>query len=327
MTDGERMLVTGSAGCLGAWAVHELVREGTPVTAFDITDDTHRLRLLLDDDRLSEVTFRPGDIRDPASVEGAVREEGITHIVHLAALQVPFCAADPVNGSLVNVTGTLNVLEAARRSDGQVRGVAYASSVGVFGPGHLYEGGTVHDDSPAAPATLYGAYKQANEWTARIYGNDWGVGSVGLRPSVIYGLGRDQGLTSDATKAMLAAAAGVSGHLGYGGAVTYQHAQDMAAFFIAAARLESDIALVHNVGGPVAETSAVAAAIDAASPGIETTYETDPFPLPSVIDGTGLEQIIDIRQRSMEDGIARTVDDFRRLLAAGRIDPPVNGAA
>lgn len=322
MADAERVLVTGSAGCLGAWAVRELVHEGTPVTAFDISGDAHRLRLLLDEDELSRVTFRRGDIRDGAEVESAVREDGVTHIVHLAALQVPFCAADPVNGSLVNVAGTLNVLEAVRRSDGRVRGAAYASSIGVFGPASMYEGGKVYDDSPAAPATLYGAYKQANEWTARIYSADWGVGSAGLRPSVIYGPGRDQGLTSDATKAMLAGAAGKSGHLGYGGAVTYHHAQDAAAMFIAAARLEPDEALIFNVGGPVAETSEVAAAIDACCPGAETTYETDPFPLPSIIDGSGLEEVIDLPQRSIEDGIAGTVDDFRRLLAAGRIAPP-----
>lgn len=319
MTDTERMLVTGSAGCIGAWAVHELVREGTPVVAFDVTGDQHRLRLVLDDEQLESVVFRRGDIRDGATVRKVVQEERITHVVHLAGLQVPFCAADPVNGSLVNVTGTLNVLEAKRRSDGQVRGLTYASSIGVFGPAPMYEGGKVHDDSPTAPATLYGAYKQANEWTARVYAADWGVGSVGLRPSVIYGLGRDQGLTSGATKVMLAAAAGQSGHIGYGGTVTYQHAQDMAAIFIASARLEADTALVHNVGGPVADISEIAALIDATTPGIETTYDSDPFPLPSIIDGAGLDRIIDYRQRSLEDGIAGTVDDFRRLLSSGRI--------
>ncbi len=322
MTDTERILVTGSAGCIGAWAVHELVEEGASVVAFDIAEDPYRLRLVLDDDITSGVTLRKGDIRQLSSVEDAVREEGITHIVHLAGLQVPFCAADPINGALVNVTGTLNVLEAARRSGGQVRGITYASSIGVFGPAHMYEGGVVYDDSPAAPATLYGAYKQANEWTARIYASDWGVGSVGLRPSVIYGLGRDQGLTSGATKVMLAAAAGQSGHIGYGGAVTYQHGQDMAAIFIAAARLESETALVHNVGGPVADISEVARIIDSTSPGVETTYDTDPFPLPSIIDGAGLDRIIDYPQRSLDDGIARTVEHFRRLLADGRVRPP-----
>lgn len=318
----ERFLVTGSAGCIGAWAVHELVREGAPVVTFDISDTPHRLRLLLDEDELSAVRFRQGDIRNSEAVEAVITDNRITHVVHLAALQVPFCAADPINGSRVNVTGTLNVLEAARRSDGRVRGVTYASSIGVFGPAEMYEGGMVRDDSPAAPATLYGAYKQANEWTARIYSTDWGVGSVGLRPSVIYGLGRDQGLTSAATMAMLSAAAGRSAHITHGGTVTYQHAQDMARIFIAAARLEAGRALVHNVGGPVAHISEVAAAIDATATGIETTYDDAPFPLPSIIDGAGLERVIDIPQRPMAEGIAGTVEAFRRLLAEGRVRPP-----
>ena len=318
----ERFLVTGSAGCIGAWAVHELVREGSSVVTFDISETPHRLRLLLDEDELAGVRFCLGDIRDSDAVEAVIRDNRITHVVHLAALQVPFCAADPINGSRVNVTGTLNILEAARRSEGQVRGVTYASSIGVFGPSEMYEGGVVFDDSPAAPATLYGAFKQANEWTARIFSNDWGVGSVGLRPSVIYGLGRDQGLTSAATVAMLAAAAGRSGHITHGGVVTYQHAQDMARIFIAAARLEADRALVHNVGGPVADISEVAAAIDATTPGIKTTFETEPFPLPSTINGAGLDKIIDVPQRPLAEGIAGTVEAFRQLLAEGRVQPP-----
>ena len=321
----ERFLVTGSAGCLGAWAVHELVREGTEVVTFDISDTPHRRRLLLDEDELRSVRFCLGDIRDTESVNQVVRENRITHIVHLAALQVPFCAADPVNGSRVNVTGTLNILEAKRRSNGQVRGITYASSIGVFGPAEMYENGMVNDHSPAAPATLYGAYKQANEWTARIYAADWEVGSVGLRPSVIYGLGRDQGLTSAATNAMLSAAAGASGHITHGGTVTYQHGQDIARIFIAAARLEARQALVHNIGGPVAHISEVASAIDTAcGGGIETTYEDVPFPLPSSIDGSDLERIIDIPHRPLEEGIAGTVEDFRRLLAAGLVTAPAS---
>ncbi len=318
----ERFLVTGSAGCIGAWVVHELLLEGTDVVTFDISDDFHRLRLLVSDDQLSEIRHCRGDIRDFTAVQDTIADHGITHIVHLAALQVPFCAADPVNGSRVNVTGTLNVLEAVRRSEEQVKGLVYASSIGVFGPAEVYEGGVVYDHSPAAPATLYGAYKQANEWTARIYATDWGVGSVGLRPSVIYGLGRDQGLTSSATAAMLSAAAGVSAHISHGGTVTYQHAGDMAKIFVAAARLESEQALVHNVGGPVADISEVAAAIDDTVPGIRTTYEAAPFPLPSTIDGAGLEAVIDIPHRSLSAGIAETIEDFRRLLAEGRVARP-----
>ncbi len=320
----ERMLVTGAAGCIGAWAVHELVNQGAQAVAFDVSEDHHRLRLLLDDDQMGRVTFRQGDLRDQQTVEDVVAEEHITHVVHLAALQVPFCVADPVLGSQVNVTGTVNVLEAARRAGGTVRGIAYASSIAVFGPAEMYEGGVARDDSPMAPATLYGSYKVANEWTAAVYAADWGVGSVGLRPSVIYGPGRDQGLTSDPTKAMLATAAGRDSHIAFGGATTYQHAQDAAACFIATARLERGTAHVYNIGGPSAPIDEVAAAIDAAGSGTTTTFADTPLPLPAHIDGSNLDQLIDVKHRPLTEGIAESVDHFARLLRAGLIEasPP-----
>ena len=170
MSDRERVLVTGSAGCIGAWAVHELVREGTRVIAFDITDDAHRLRLVLDDDEISGVIFRRGDIRDQAAVEAVVRDEGVTHIVHLAALQVPFCAADPRQ----RLAGQRDRHPQRAGGDpplGRAGSWSHLRQLDRSVRARLHvRGGAAYDDSPAAPVTLYGAYKQANEWTARIYG-------------------------------------------------------------------------------------------------------------------------------------------------------------
>ena len=61
---------------------------------------------------------------------------------------------------------------------------------------------------PLLPRTLYGVYKQANESTAKVYYQDHDLSSIGLRPYVIYGPGRDQGMTSTPTKALLAVARG-----------------------------------------------------------------------------------------------------------------------
>ena len=81
----------------------------------------------------------------------------------------------------------------------------YASSSAVY---------NASDPSPApetggtSPSTLYGVSKLADEGIARVYRADAGVSSIGLRPYVVYGLGRDQGMTSGPTAAMLAAARG-----------------------------------------------------------------------------------------------------------------------
>ena len=85
-------------------------------------------------------------------------------MIHLAALQVPFCRADPSLGARVNVVGTVNVLEAAARRE--LGRVVYASSVAA------YDALDDHDAAPAmqgVPSTLYGVYKRANEGTAHVY--------------------------------------------------------------------------------------------------------------------------------------------------------------
>lgn len=314
--------MTGSGGCIGAWVVSRLVREGTPVAAYDLSENDARLRLLLDDEELRGVDKIRGDIRDGDEVRMLVADGGFTHVVHLAGLQVPSCVADPILGSQVNVTGTINVFEAVRHSDG-VRGLSYASSIAVFGGADLYEGGIAHDDSPLVPATLYGTYKQANEGTARVYARDWGVGSVGLRPGIVYGPGRDQGLTSDVTKAMLAAAAGEDSHIAFGGSSTFQYVDDIAATFIESARLEADGARIHNVPGPTVSLSEVAALIHTDA-GVEVSTSDDELPLPRGVDGTPLQTLLGgkVVQRRIDEGIAEGIDHFRRLLAEGRLAPP-----
>jgi UDP-glucuronate 4-epimerase len=318
----ERFLVTGSGGCLGAWVVSRLVREGIPVVAYDLSENDARLRLLLDEGELGQVVRIRGDIRDKDDFGKLVLGGGFTHVVHLAALQVPFCAADPFLGSQVNVAGTINVLEAVRYSK-TVRGLAYASSIAVFGSGDLYENGIARDDSPLLPATLYGTYKQANEGAARVYANDWGVGSVGLRPCIVYGPGRDQGLTSDVTKAMLAAAAGQDSYIAFGGSSTFQHADDMAATFIEAARFEPDGALIHNVPGPTVPISEIASLISAET-GVSVSVADDELPLPRGVDGTPLSKLLGdkVSHRPIEIGVMEGIDHFRRLLSEGRLSPP-----
>src|SRR5438034_4877808 len=213
----ERFLVTGALGCIGAWTVRRLVHEGVPVWTYDLPGEPRRLRLIMDEPALAKVQFVEGDITDHARFERAVADNGITHIVHLAALQIPFVRADPVQGARVNVVGTAIVFETAKRHLQQVQGLSYASSIAVYGPPDRYPPGLLAHDAPLAPTTLYGVYKQANEGMARTYWQDYRVRSVGLRPYVLYGPGRDQGLTSTPTKAMLAAALGRPYHISYGG--------------------------------------------------------------------------------------------------------------
>src|SRR5215469_12978614 len=125
-----RVLLTGGYG----WIVRNLLARGDQAWIYDLKEDPHRLRLLLSDEHLRQVGFIAGDVTDQAALEAAFRDKNITHVVHLAGLQVPVCRATPLLGAKVNVLGTLAVFEAVGALQGQVQRLVYASSAAVFGP-------------------------------------------------------------------------------------------------------------------------------------------------------------------------------------------------
>ena len=221
-------LITGALGCIGAWTVRNLLQANVPTVVFDLGTDRRRLRLISSDEDLAKVTFVQGDVTDLAQVEQVVIEHSITHIIHLAGLQVPFCRANPTLGAQVNVVGTVNLFEAARRHALQVQRLVYASSIAIFDIDDVRLGESISDNAAGHPSTLYGVYKQANEGTARVYWKENKVSSIGLRPYIVYGPGRDQGMTSSPTKAMFAAAMGQPYHIPYGGRADYEYADDVA---------------------------------------------------------------------------------------------------
>jgi nucleoside-diphosphate-sugar epimerase len=319
----ERFLVTGAMGCLGSWAVKRLIGEGVAVTTFDIDHNPYRMRLIMEPAAVDQVDFVQGDVTELHAVERLIADKGITHILHLAALQVPFCRADPVRGMEVNVVGTTVVLEAAKRQAGQVSGLVYCSSVAAYGDVGGDPGMPLGSEVPLDPNTIYGITKQANEATARVYWQDHGLSSVGLRPHTVYGIGRDQGMTSIPTKAMLAAAAGRPYRIAIGGTWTYQQADDAAACLISAARSGIEGAPVFNMGGNVLDMTEVVAAIEDVVPEVKgsiTVAETK-LPLPSALDDSALmEAILGVRWRPFAVGVEETVATFRRLIASGDID-------
>src|SRR4051812_15907801 len=293
----ERWLVTGALGCIGAWTCATLVREKQPVTAFDLGDDLARLRLLLSPQEIDRIDFLRGDITDPAQVHAAF--EDVTHVVHLAALQVPFVRERPVVGAQVNVTGTVNVFEAAKAC-GLRSTVAYASSAAVY-----------DEDGQVAPKTLYGVFKLANEGTARIYAEESGIASVGLRPFSVYGPGRDQGLTAAPTLAIEAALRGEPYRIAFGGSTQFHYAGDVARGFVQAARSSGTGAETYSFGGPSTAIGEFAALVEREIPGAEITVDETPLPFPAQLP----EPWYDAPLTSLEDGVRETIAIFRAAAA------------
>lgn len=306
----ERILVTGVLGCLGAWVSRVALEAGHDVIGYDLGDDRSRLELVLGT-REGAVTLVRGDITDLDGVERVLDEQAVTRVVHLAALQVPFVRANPPLGMRVNVAGTVNVFDAVSRRLDRIPLVAYTSSAAVYTP---------DDPCPApesggfSPRTLYGVSKLADEGMARVYATDAGLASVGLRPYVVYGPGRDQGLTSGPTVAMLAAARGEPFEIGFTGRAQYDYVADVARALLIACMAELDGAHVFNTPGEVADVDDVIAAIRRAAPEVAGTSAGPSLPFPEELEATGFDDVVGLYPRtSLTDGVAATIARFREL--------------
>jgi nucleoside-diphosphate-sugar epimerase len=313
----ETYFITGAQGCIGSWIVKALTERGDQAVVFDRSDDSRRLSAVMNDDDLARVRFIAGDITDSAAVVSALGESNATHVIHLAGLQVPTCKADPVAGALVNVAGTLNVFEAARKIG--INSVVYASSAAVYG---MNDDGVALDESAACePSTHYGVFKRANEGNARVYFLDHGLSSVGLRPLTVYGVNRDTGLTSDPTKAMKAAVLGRPFHIRFGGATDFQYVADTAAAFIACAGNAPEGAHVFNLHGESVTVERIAIFINTLSRRELITFGGPPIPIAAAMDDSAIRRVMTgLPSTPFETGIRETMDRFALLRDAGRLD-------
>jgi nucleoside-diphosphate-sugar epimerase len=318
-----RVLITGGYGFIGAWIVRNLLALGDGVWVYDLKEDPRRLRLILPEEQVKQVTFVPGDVTDLDSLKHAIRENAITHIIHLAGLQVPTCRADPILGAKVNVLGTLAVFEAVRAAGSQIQRLVYASSAAVFGGPDKYPTGSLGDDVLLVPSTHYGVFKCCNEGNARIYFQDHDISSVGLRPWTVYGVGRDLGMTSEPTKAIKAALLGRPYAISFGGWTDFQYVDDVAKAFVLCLERPYSGAKSYNLRGAVVTLADFHAALCKVLPEAEklVTIGKTQIAIAYDLSDAGIERDLGPMPKTpLEDGIRETVAIFRQLRAEGRLD-------
>ncbi len=306
------VLVTGAGGCIGSWVLALLARAGVPACALDLTEDKRRPRLLIEERELEKIRWRTGDISEFETVVRTLEAVRPCAIIHLAALQVPFCKADPVAGAKVNVVGTVNVFEAARRLG--IRRLAYASSIAAYG---------AMDEGHGAMHTLYGAYKYCDEQIAKVYSGDWGIHSLGIRPGVVYGVGRDQGLTSKTTVAILAAAAGKPYEVPFSGGVSWLYAGEVASAFIHAVARERPGAPVFDMNGVYAPVEEGLVMLRKLAPSAAITSSGQALAFPMHLPDTPLREYLgDYGGMPLAEGIRETYEAFRSLIRRGMLSMP-----
>jgi nucleoside-diphosphate-sugar epimerase len=318
-----RVLLTGGYGCIGAWIVRNLLHRGDEVCIYDLKEDPRRLRLILSDEQVRQVRYIPGDVTDLPRLRAAVAEHAVTHVIHLAGLQVPTCRADPILGAKVNVVGTLAVFEAVRQAGGQVRRLVYASSAAVFGPPEDYPPGPLADDVKLMPTTHYGYFKCCNEGNARVYYQDHGLSSIGLRPWTVYGVGRDFGMTSEPTKAIKSLALGRRYHITYGGWQDLQYVDDTARAFVRALEAPYQGAKSYNLRGDVVDLPAFHRALCEVEPAAREliTHGDRQIGIAYDLDDAALQRDLGpLPKTPLVEGVRRTMELFRELHAEGRLD-------
>ncbi len=306
--------MTGAQGCIGSWIVKQLLERGLEVLIYDLNPNPILLSKIAGELDKSKLTIEVGRIEDTARVKALVKDGGITHIVHLAAVLMPFCHANPVTGGLIDVIGTLNVFEAARDSGRQVR-VVYASSSAVWGPDDAYEHRKLSEDDPLKPATHYGVFKQANEGNARAFFTTNGISSVGLRPWAVYGFGRDLGLTADPSLAIQAAVNKQPFQIRLSGCMDMQYVEDVAEIFTNCLLASFEGAHVFNLAGDVISMDDFIGVLDKVQPGAKQliTAKGPQVPVANQMDDSRLRaHVPDLPSTPLEAGIRKSIALFER---------------
>lgn len=177
-----RAMVTGGAGFIGSHIVDRLVRDGADVVVLDDLSAGHVLNLA---DVVRFTTFYRADIRDPCAVARAM--VGVDVVFHEAAVaSVPQSITDPQGTFDVNVTGTLNVLMAAR--DEGVRRLVFASSAAVYGDAPI---SPKREDLLPDPLSPYAISKLTGEQLCTVFTQLYGLETVSLRYFNVFGPRQD----------------------------------------------------------------------------------------------------------------------------------------
>jgi len=177
-----KVAVTGGAGYIGSTLVKRLFEEGNEVVSVDnlMKGDYQYLKELEADPNLELVV---GDIRDANLLDEIFK--GAESVAHLAALPgLILCREQPEEAVSVNIFGTHQVLEAARRLD--IKKVVFCSSAAVYGTPVTMP---VDEEHPLNPLNLYGVTKLAGEKLMESYHENYGIETINLRFGNVFGLG------------------------------------------------------------------------------------------------------------------------------------------
>ncbi len=293
----KNILIFGGCGFLGSWITKALLKKNLKITIFDLRIKTDLLKNLIGND-LNKINFIEGDISDYEQVLKAT--EDMNYILNLAGLMTPDCSSNPSLGAEVNVKGSINVFEAIKKNN--IKFLIYTSSGGVYGNEDKYN---------PFPETHYGAFKLAVEGMARAYFNESLISSVGLRPFVIYGPGREVGGTAGVTLACKAAKQNFEYTVGFSGKVGFVYVEDVTNLVERLIDKAPVGAITMNINGITTSVENFVSIIKKNIPNANVKFSGKPLSVvEEILGGEPSKTFKDFKYTSLDNGINKTINFY-----------------
>lgn len=303
------VLVTGGSGLIGWRAVELLLERGHEVVVYDVNPAHENLAGLRD-----RAPVVGGDVTDLARLLTAMKQHHVERVLHLAAVISEQAGTDPASAFRVNTLGTTNVFDAALALD--VERVVWTSSVTALAVADGYANEPVGEEHPIITSGAYGASKHGAEVIAAIYRRSRGLDAIGIRPAMVYGIGRLGGGTGLFNAAVRRMALGErAGFLGSATLHQPMYNRDAAELLTRALTVQRPEHDIFNI--PVERDYTDAEVLEVmrrVCPEAEVWIDPIPDYIPRVpvVDGSRARRELGFAPRySLEDGVREMVELYR----------------
>lgn len=305
-------LITGGTGFIGSYVVRDLLNEGEKVVAYDLIPQSNSMSHVLPQDVIDDLSIVQGEITDHHKLLQTCKEYGVTQIVHLASPLWPMAQGNPPKALKDMCEGFVNILETARILD--MRRVVWGSSSAVFGSREQYPDGYVANDAPHYPNSIYGACKSLCEKYAEQYFDLYNLDTIGLRFTMVYGVGRLRGHATFATNLLQFPAIGEEGIVGYSDdIIDWQYVEDVAECIVACLKAPTTKTRVFTVAGEPRPVMDAVNYVKELIPDAKLKLEKGTFGLPYRYDTEPLkEEVQFVSKWPMKKGILKAINLFRK---------------
>ena len=312
------ILVIGGTGFIGARIVKNLIKRKENVVCLDAHPNPKAI-----DDVIDRLTLLRGDVAFIEEIINAIREYGVERIINLAYIMGSESDAYPHLAIRVNVYGMDNVFEAARLTG--VKRVVYPSSIAYHGlQSYFGDRPVCEDDLGHVPVQTYSACKRLNEYMAEKYSENFDMEIIGLRVSIVYGHGRERGLTTWSSDFASKPAVGQKVVFPYTPEekCNIVYVDDAAEMFCRLVLAKNVRHLIYLSGGDTVTLGELANSVRELIPAAEIMFEPagKNIPLIYLIDQSRFEKEFEFTYTPLKEGIKKHINESRARQGLGPLE-------